>query len=94
MKIQSRLDRDSNLVPFAWQPGQLTTTPPLTWKDEKNLGPYGVAQVNPPSLTPLPWVRPIPPAKPPFWPAWAARQPRKTRNFERVLRALPIICTP
>jgi hypothetical protein len=34
------------------------------------------------------------PARPPFWPAWVARQPRKTRNFERVLRALPFICTP
>jgi len=28
--------------------------------DRENLGPYDVAQVNPPSLTPLPWVRPIP----------------------------------
>jgi hypothetical protein len=32
----------------------------------------------PPSLFPLPWVRAIPPARPSFWPAWAARQFRKT----------------
>jgi hypothetical protein len=60
-----------------------------------NMVLYSMAQVYPPSLTPLPWVRATPPpARPPFWPAWAARQPRKTRNFERVLRALPLICTP
>jgi hypothetical protein len=35
-----------------------------------------------------------PPLDPPFWPAWAARQLRKTQNFERVLRALPLIYTP
>jgi hypothetical protein len=34
------------------------------------------------------------PARPPVWPEWAARQPRKTRNFERVLRALPLISPP
>jgi hypothetical protein len=55
---------------------------------------------RPPRYTPLHWplshgYRPPPsPARPPFWPAWVARQPRKTRNFERVLRALPFICTP
>jgi hypothetical protein len=32
------------------------------------MGVYGMAQVNPPSLTPLPWVRAASPARPPPWP--------------------------
>jgi hypothetical protein len=62
--------------------------------DEETWAIYSMAQVYPPSLTPFPWVRAIPPTRPPFWPVWAARQPCKTRNFERVLRELPLICTP
>jgi hypothetical protein len=54
------------------------------------MGAYGMARVHPPSLTPLPRVRVVPPsARPLFRPAWVARQLR----FKRVLRAIPLIFT-
>jgi hypothetical protein len=57
------------------------------------MGWYSMAQVYPPFTVPSPMGTRHPPLDPPFWPAWAARQLRKTKNFERVLRALPLICT-
>jgi hypothetical protein len=47
-----------------YQPRMLTIRPPVIWEPRRNMGSYSMAQVYPPSLSPLPFLRATPRSTP------------------------------